>query len=532
MSGLVDSVNRALSGYKPVTVVAGTVAAVVALRALWRFMRLVRSRGFKGAVMLVAMKVATSAPGAAGVLERENEKMRKQMEQIVLRENKGGRRTELPEKAMPEDKLFTQLQEWKDAEDAHWKSGRVSGCVYHGGDKLKTIANRAYVMFSLANPLHPDVFPYVRKMEAEVVRMALGLLHGDENACGSMTSGGTESILMAMKAYRDQGRDKGIERPEVVAPVTCHAAFEKAAHYFGIKLVLVPVGADFRADVAAMERAVTRSTVALVGSAPNYPQGVIDPIAELGAVAERHGLGLHVDSCLGGLLLPFLPELGYPVPDFDFKVPQVTSMSADPHKYGFAPKGCSLVLYRSKELRRFQYFTSVDWPGGIYSSPSIAGSRPGGLVAGCWATMIALGREGYRDAARQIMEAARAIAKGVAEIPGLRVLGKPDMSIVAFDCDEKAVGDVYKVGEAMTNRGWNLNTLQNPKAVHIGVTLMTTQSWKDFLVDLRAAVEEVKANPSKFKDGSAAMYGMATTIPDRSLVHGFCKTYLDTLYIV
>jgi glutamate/tyrosine decarboxylase-like PLP-dependent enzyme len=345
-----------------------------------------------------------------------------------------------------------------------------------------------------------------------------------------VTSGGTESILLAMKAYRDRARARvrgRVTRPEVVAPATVHVAFDKAAQYFGIRLVRVPVGPDHRADVAAMARAVTRRTVALVGSAPTFPHGVIDPIEDLAAVAAERGIGFHTDACLGGFVLPWARRLGYDVPPFDFSVPGVTSMSADTHKFGYAAKGTSVVLYRGAELRRHQYFTATEWPGGLYFSPTLAGSRPGGLSAACWAAMVATGEDGYLEATGRVLETGAAIRDGIAAIPRLRVLGNP-LWVIAFASDTV---DVYRVLEHMTRRGWSLNGLHRPAAVHLCVTLRHTEPGvaERFLADLEASVAEALSQPPR-DQGLAPVYGLAATLPFRGVVRDLLKRYIDLLY--
>jgi sphinganine-1-phosphate aldolase len=388
------------------------------------------------------------------------------------------------------------------------------------------------------NPLHADLWPSAAKYEAEIVSMTAAMLGGDavgsddpgRQIVGTVTAGGTESILLAMKAYRDRARARArrrISRPEVVAPTTAHVAFDKAAQYFRIKLVRVPVGADHRADVGAMRRAVTRNTVALVGSAPTFPHGVIDPIEDLAAVAAERGIGFHTDACLGGFVLPWARRLGYDVPDFDFHVPGVTSMSADTHKFGYAAKGTSVVLYRGTELRWHQYFTATEWPGGLYFSPTLAGSRPGALSAACWAAMVATGEDGYLEATRRVLETGAAIRDGIAAIPQLRVLGDP-LWVVAFASDTV---DVYRVLAHMTRRGWSLNGLQRPPAVHLCVTLRHTRPGmaERFLADLKTSVAEILAEPAG-DHGVAPVYGLAATIPFRGIVRDLLKKYIDLLY--
>jgi len=267
-----------------------------------------------------------------------------------------------------------------------------------------------------------------------------------------------------------------------------------------------------------------------LGSAPTFPQGILDPIEALSKLALERQVGLHVDACLGSFLLPFLPACGYTLPVFDFRLPGVSSLSADTHKYGYAPKGTSVLMYSSQELRAYQYFVAPDWTGGIYASPGMPGSRPGGLIAAAWAAMVAMGRSGYEHCARVIMESATAIAKGIPLIPGLRVLGTPAMSVVAFASSDPSL-NVFAVGEAMSKRHWNLNTLQHPASVHICCTYMHRGDVATkFLTDLADSVQQVRQHPELFKKGSAAIYGLAESLPDTSLITDMCKGFLDTLY--
>ncbi len=391
----------------------------------------------------------------------------------------------------------------------------------------------AFSRYALSNPLHPDCFPYLRKMESEVVAMTLKLFHAAPGGCGTMTSGGTESILMAVKSYRDLAfTTRGITDPELVIPVTAHAAFDKACHYFKIKLRHVPVDpVTFRAVPSAMEASITSNTIALVVSAPSYPQGVIDPVETMGAIALRHGLPMHVDCCLGSYCVAFAAAAGYRTPSFDFAVPGVTSISVDTHKYGFAPKGSSIVLYSDIKYRHAQYFVAPEWTGGIYASPSIAGSRPGALIAACWATLMSIGKEGYTESARRIISAARTIAEGIRGIDEVCLYGEPDLSIVCFGPKPGSKINIYNVGDAMTALGWNLNVMQNPPCIHLCVTYANAGSASKFLTDLKAAVQDVMtAPPGKFKDGTGAIYGMAAAIPDKSLVNQVAYGFLDALY--
>lgn len=473
-------------------------------------------------------------PSVRASIEKEMDEMMAHMRDSV-KPYKGRTREflEMPDAGLQKESVIGIMQNLQEKESVKWRDGYVSGAVYHGDHDHIDFLNRVYAIHSQSNPLHSDIWPSASKYEAEIVSMTAGMLGAEETGdeiCGVVSSGGTESILLAMKTYRDQAKkEKGIRRPEIVVPVTAHAAFDKAAKYFGIKIVHVPVKDDFTADAEAMKRAVNRNTIAMAGSAPSFPHGVIDPVEELSEIARKKNIGLHTDACLGGFLLPWARELGYEVPAFDFRLPGVTSISADTHKYGYAAKGTSVILYRGRHLRRYQYFTITDWPGGLYFSPTFAGSRPGALSAQCWAAMVKIGKQGYREAARQILSAAQEIKKGIMEIRELRILGDP-LWVIAFASDTL---DIYQVMEQMGKKGWSLNGLHRPACVHIAVTLRHTRAGvtERFVSDLKDAVSYVKANPGE-KGDTAPVYGMAATIPFRGLVDDMLERYIDELYSV
>jgi sphinganine-1-phosphate aldolase len=485
-------------------------------------------------------KYLKAIPYVRRLLEKEYGKMMEELEGSV----KPYRRdfpaiARLPEQGESRQKILDEMEALRAREESRWKEGFVSGAVYHGDPEHIDFLNRVYAINSQSNPLHSDIWPSTTKFEAEVVSMTANMLGADragsgsdpEKAiCGTVSSGGTESILLAMKAYRDRARDKkGIKDPEMVAPVTIHPAFDKASQYFHIRMVHIPVGPDCRADVAEARKAVSRRTVVIVGSAPCFPHGAIDPIEELSELARSRGIGFHTDACLGGFILPWAEKLGYRVPPFDFRLPGVTSMSADTHKYGYAAKGTSVVLYRGLELRHYQFYTTTDWPGGMYFSPTFSGSRPGALSAACWATLVSIGEEGYLEATRKILETAAAVKQGIKSIPELRVLGDP-LWVIAFASDEL---DIYRVMDFMTKRHWSLNGLHKPACVHLCVTLRHTQPGvaERFIQDLKDAVDFVRKNPAQ-KGGMAPIYGLAATMPLRGLVGEMLKRYLDVLYKV
>jgi len=371
------------------------------------------------------------------------------------------------------------------ARDADWRGGRTWSLIYPAGEDVDDVLREANELYLFENALNPMRFPSLRAMESDVVAMTTDLLHGDVDAGGTMTSGGTESILMAVKTARDRGRaERGITDPEMLVPLSAHPAFAKAAQYLGVRLRHIPLRADLRADVDSVARSLTDQTVLVVGSAPNYPHGVIDPIPELAAVAAEHGVSFHTDACVGGFLLPFYERLGHPVPLFDFRVPGVTTISADVHKYGYCTKGASVIAHRSQATLAFQFFLYDAWPGGLYGSPALAGARPAAPIAASWAVMRYLGEEGYTRLASVVHATTATIRAGIASIPALRLWGDPDASILAFGSDTL---DVMAVGDRMDDKGWHLDRQRNPDALHMMVTPNHARVVDEFLRDLRDA---------------------------------------------
>lgn len=449
--------------------------------------------------------------------------------------------TALPASGWTAEQVRAELEKLGDMKHTQWENGRVSGAVYHGGDELLSLQSEAFKRFGVSNPIHPDVFPGVRKMEAEVVAMALGLFNAPEGGAGVTTSGGTESIIMAVLAARQKAyTERSVREPEIILPETAHTAFRKAAEYFKIKVHKVPCSApSYKVHIPTVSRLINSNTILLVGSAPNFPHGIVDDIPALSRLALKHKLPLHVDCCLGSFIIPFLSKAGFDAPDFDFKVPGVTSISVDTHKYGFAPKGNSVVLYRSAALRRYQYYVCPDWSGGVYASPSMAGSRPGALIAGCWASLMKMGEDGYLSTCLQIVGAAKKIEERVRTSDALRhslsVIGKPIVSVVAFGANTMQKDtfykvDIYDIADAMSGRGWHLNALQDPPAIHVAVTIPIVAAVDDLLKDLEEVVEACRGKPKEKKGDTAALYGVAGALPDKSIVRELATGFLDTLY--
>lgn len=397
----------------------------------------------------------------------------------------------MPETGRAHEEIVTALHDLR-RDDARWQDGRTFGLVYDGGAEVHAIAEEAARMFLHENALNTIAMPSLAQIQREVVGNMAELLHGDD-ASGFMTSGGTESILMAVKAARERGRaERGIERGEIVVSTSAHAAFHKGGHYFGLDVIKVDVGPDFRADVTAMADAITDRTVLVVGSAPQYPHGVIDPISELAPLAAAADANFHVDACMGGFVLPFMERLGEPVPLWDFRVPGVTTISLDVHKLGYAPKGASIILHRTKSLRRYQTYSFDDWLGGFYASPNMQGTRSGAPMAAAWAVMQRLGTEGYERLTRTTIDAARKIVAGVRAIDGLDVVGDPEAQLLAITVDHDSHDrlDIFAVGDALASRGWYLDRQHRPDSLHATVSAGNAPVADDFLTDLAAAVAE------------------------------------------
>jgi glutamate/tyrosine decarboxylase-like PLP-dependent enzyme len=410
--------------------------------------------------------------------------------------------TTLPERGRSWDGLREEMLAMR-GEDLDWRRGRHSVYVWYAGDELEMVLREAYSLFLVENGLGLRAFPSLRRMEEETLAMVRGLLSADDRAAGIFTSGGTESIFLAVQAARAWAREAKPEvaTPEIVAPYSAHPALSKAAYLLGFSVKRVPVGADHRADVAALEAAITADTVMLYASAPTYSLGVIDPIEALGALAERRGLWLHVDACVGGILAPFVRDLGHPVPAFDFAVPGVTSISADLHKSGFAAKPASTVTFRTEQHRERARYSTDEWPSGLYSGLTFTGTRPGGAIAAAWAALNVLGREGYRRIAAASMGAREQMIDGLLAIPSVRVFGRPDLWAFAFGSDEV---DMHRVAGRMNERGWYCGRTTSPRGIHMMCTPVHEKIAGEYVADIAFCLEAERAGTSG--DPGAARY--------------------------
>ncbi len=402
-------------------------------------------------------------------------------------------RKTLPTKGRGRDELMAELKALK-GNDTDWQHGRAPLYVFRGIPGTYEIGRDAFVEYFTENALGAKrAFSSIKRMEDDVVGFGLDLFRAPDGATGTFTTGGTESIFLAVKTCRDWSRRQRKDpqhRGNLVLPVTAHPAFDKAAQIMDLTVRRVPHGPDFRADPKAMDTAVDADTIMMVGSAPNFSFGTIDPIAALGEIAQKRGVWLHVDACVGGYVAPFVKKIGYPIPDFDFAVPGVMSISADLHKFGFCPKPASTVFYRDQDKHSAQAFVFEGWPNGRYATETFAGTRAGGGVAASWATMNYLGVEGYCETARRLMAMRDGFVAEVEKIPGLHIWGKPDLTIVAIGAKDV---DIHRVAEELAGKGWLPGLLREPKALHMMMSLIHEDSRATYVADLKEAVAAVKA---------------------------------------
>ncbi|MEM1110323.1 MAG: aspartate aminotransferase family protein [Pseudomonadota bacterium] len=423
----------------------------------------------------------------------------------------------MPEQGSPAEAILEQLDSFKGS-DPRYKEGRLWSLVYYLDEAHSSFLKDAYHRFSSENGLNPGAFKSLKKMETEVISATADILNGTDDVCGVVTSGGTESCLMAVKTYRDMAREqRRVTRPEMVLITTAHVAWFKAAEYFGVKVKLVPLKKDFTPDLRKLRRMVNRNTVMILASAPEYPHGMIDPIEAIGQIAEAKRVPLHIDACVGGFILPFMEQNGEELPLWDYRVPGVTSISADIHKYGYAAKGASTITYRNLDYLRYQMFVYENWPGGVFASSALLGTRPGGGYAAAWGVMRYFGKEGYRRLAAETLEAVNRLKQGIEALPELEVMGTPQGPLFSFRSSDPDL-NIYAVGDQMDARGWQVNRNQSPPGLHAMVTAQHLAVVDDYLSDLRESLDAVRANPELAKQGGAATYGMLAHVPLRGMV--------------
>jgi sphinganine-1-phosphate aldolase len=436
-----------------------------------------------------------------------------------------------PEKSTAADELLSEMDRLA-ANDADWRRGRTFSLVFYPGEEVAEVGRRAYTRFFMENALSPASFRSLSRMESEVAGMTASLLHAPDSAVGNMTSGGTESILCAVRSAMafSKGKVPKGGKGNIVMPETAHPAFNKAADYFGLELRTVKCHGDALTvsadDMAALMDA---ATVMVVASAPAYPHGIIDPVEAIGAVAKARGIWLHVDACVGGFLIPFIERIGEPVMPFDFRLQGVCSISLDLHKYAYAPKGASVVMYREATLRRGQYYVYSQWPGGLYASPSVSGTRSGGAIAAAWAVMRFMGAQGYGDYARQTLDAARRIQEAVRSMDGIRVTGEPLLPVFSIMSEGKV--DIYRLGDALSARGWHLDRQLSPPSLHLSVTFGNVPFVEEFIADLRDSVAEVTGKGVRNLAGTAAQKAasMAARFLPESWVKGATRRSIASI---
>ncbi len=438
--------------------------------------------------------------------------------------------TAIPQNGLPEDEVFRQMDSYR-VGDADWRQAKTWSLVYHYSDEHTDFLKRAYGKFFTENVLNPMAFKSLKRMETEVVKMCASLFNGGPDTVGTLTSGGSESLFLAVKSARDRARKLRplVRKPEMLAPESAHVALEKACHYLGVKYVAIPLAEDKRVDMEALKKRINRNTILVIGSAPQYPHGVIDPIAEMGEICAAKDIPLHVDSCIGGFVLPFMEQIGRPVPLFDFRVKGVTSLSADLHKYGYTAKGCSVMLYRDMSYLKYQFFVSSIWPGGLFGSPSVPGTRPGGSIAAAWAALNKIGMKGYQENVRKAMEVTDRLIAGIEAIPELKIISKPAMTLVAYVSRDPKIS-IFAIGDQLAAKGWFIDRQQRPASLHCTVTAHHATVLEQYLSDLRTAVAHVKAHPELADQGEAAMYGMAAKIPMRGLVNVQIQKVMEKMY--
>lgn len=432
---------------------------------------------------------------------------------------------QFPSEGISRDKIFNELSK-KKSSDPNWHEGRTMSLVYHFNDEHLEFLKNIYGLYMQENGLNPLAFKSLKNMEDEVMQMVLDLFHAPESGCGVITTGGTESILLALRTYKEYGKKiRGIKKPEAILPVTAHPAFVKACDYFGIKPVIIDSDSDYRVDVNKVRSKINKHTIVIVGSAPQFPQGVLDPLYELSQLGLEYDIPFHVDACVGGFYLPFLKN----PPTFDFRLKGVTSISADLHKYGYAAKGASTLSYRDMKYMQHQFFVYENWPGGIYITSNIPGSKSGGAIACAWATLKFFGRNGYEKLTQDTQDVAEFVMKNINSLYPICVTGNPVMSIFGFQSLDPKF-DIYRVAEFMHKKGWQIDRQIMPKGLHMMITINHKNIAEKLCSDMKEAVQMVLQNPSEKVSDTVAMYGMMSDLPFRGVIKNEVLKFFMNLY--
>mmetsp|Transcript_5940 Transcript_5940/g.7762 ORF Transcript_5940/g.7762 Transcript_5940/m.7762 type:complete len:521 (-) Transcript_5940:131-1693(-) len=491
--------------------------------AVSRVISFLRKYGIAG-VIKGLVSSARNVPGLKNVVNNELSKEVRKIEEKMLGKGDAEANVELPEAGYPTDKVFNMAKRLHD--DDNFGTGKAWAGIYHdvtGEEPVGKLQDEIWALYNNSNSLYPGIFKSCRKFEAEIVQMAVSLLHGNESCCGLLTSGGTESILIAVLGYRELALQRGITKPEIICCRNAHGALDKAAHYFGVKLIKLEAKAEtLSLDPSSVKSVITRNTIAVYASAPSFPSGVVDPIENIAAICKKHNLGLHVDNCLGGFYLSCLQARGLFAKKFDFQVDGVTSISIDIHKYGFAPKGVSVVTFSTKELRRLTIYP-VSSGLTLYVTPTLQGSRGGGVIAAAWATMMYYGKKGYEDVAVRLHEIKEKVEREVENIPGLKLPVKADLAVIPITSDEF---DIYAVATLMEKRGWSTFTSQNPPLMQLCYGEQHYRVIDDWLKDLKECALYVANNPGAKIEGDAAVYGAAKMLPVEVL-DDIMKSYIE-----
>eukprot|EP00747_Dinoflagellata_sp_TGD_P017652 gnl/TRDRNA2_/TRDRNA2_125961_c0_seq1.p1 gnl/TRDRNA2_/TRDRNA2_125961_c0~~gnl/TRDRNA2_/TRDRNA2_125961_c0_seq1.p1 ORF type:complete len:541 (-),score=80.59 gnl/TRDRNA2_/TRDRNA2_125961_c0_seq1:43-1665(-) len=515
-------------------VVEHLLLAAMILRTAVRLRR--RPGGLSGAVLDFLLQGARSIPQLRAVIQGEIDKEVAKLETKLLGDGDPEALMELPVRGIAASEVVAAARHMREKETGFYVDGKQWGGIYHAtraeASTLEKLQADVWALYNSTNTLYPGVFPSIRKFEAEIVAMCVDLLHGrhqrhgaEPDAVGLLTSGGTESILIAVHAYREQGRARGIERPEIVCCYTAHGALDKACHYFGVRLVkLRPNSQTQQLEAARVRAAIGPNTVAIYSSAPTFPHGVVDPIEELAALALEKDVGLHVDNCLGGFYLSFLQRQGLFSKTWDFALPGVTTISMDVHKYGFASKGVSVLAFRDADLRRLSYYPVLDGMT-LYITPTLQGARSGATVAAAWATMVYIGTEGYSNSFAALYETEERFKTAVRETPGVSLLCESDLSVIPIVSNDPAI-DIYALATELEKRGWSTFTARDPPCMGVCVGERHGELLESWVTDLKEGIAYLRAHPGTRPQGDAAVYGAATVLPPRVLQE-VLRSYID-----